>query len=320
MLEDILVDAVLSGDLPMVETLLTGMNPNKQVNAMGTLLHVAVTSKNLDAVELILKKGADINAKNKVKGETALHIAAKLNDTDIAKFLIIHGADIHSVDTLTNTPLHKAAKSGQAAMVKLLVDAGADVHAVNQGNDTALHLTVQADNGMQAAQILLAHGADVDAKGSGSMKTPLHFAAFYGKDKMVRMLLNHGANPNIVNGFGETPLSDAAHSRDESTLFALLNTPAIDDINRAGSWGRTPLHNVIIGPVDLYSKSPAAISLLLSKGADPTIIDEFGDSCTDLAKHFNPGLVPLLKAGAENSNWADKMAERKSELKGFRIE
>ena len=88
-------------------------------------------------------------------------------------------------------------------MAKLLLAHGADVNA--RGNDckTPLHYAAW-HNALKMAKLLLNHGADVNARGDDAM-TPLHYAAVVDAHEMEAFLLSKGADGNAEDTFGDTP-------------------------------------------------------------------------------------------------------------------
>ena len=81
-----------------------------------------------DIVEwLIEKAGADVNAKDRYGGWTALEKAARYGHTEIVTLLIKAGADVNFKDEDGWTVLEKAAEEGYTKIVQLLIEAGADV-------------------------------------------------------------------------------------------------------------------------------------------------------------------------------------------------
>ena len=112
----------------------------KAKRAAGTInsdLRFTAQKGDIQAVKALLKKGANINAKND-RGSSALMLAAMNNRIKMAKFLLDIGADINTRDARDYTPLMYAAGFGSTQLVKLLLDRGADVHARNELNLTAL--------------------------------------------------------------------------------------------------------------------------------------------------------------------------------------
>ena len=95
------------------------------------LLTQAVKEKDLETIELLIKKGVDVNSKDK-SGKTPLYWAAEYGRTNVVKLLLKAGADVNA--TVSDgplkgyTPLHEAAYLGHKDTVKVLIKAEADVN------------------------------------------------------------------------------------------------------------------------------------------------------------------------------------------------
>lgn len=89
-----------------------------------------------DIVELMINRGADVDAKS--YGETPLLKVAgrKVNDVALAKILLANGADVNVQDTQGNTPLYHAIMNKNGKMIKLLLDNGADMYIRNKRGDS----------------------------------------------------------------------------------------------------------------------------------------------------------------------------------------
>jgi ankyrin repeat protein len=98
-------------------------------------LFLAVRYGQKEVAELLIEKGADVNAKNNY-GETPLAYA--LNNKEIADLLIAKGADVNAKGDFGGTPLHEAAGSGHKETAKLLIEKGADVNAKDDDGETPL--------------------------------------------------------------------------------------------------------------------------------------------------------------------------------------
>ncbi len=113
-----------------------GANVN-DLNGGRTPLYYAVLANNLEAVRVLLDKGARVNARvagvngsfgfSDYIGTTPLLIAAQRKYTAVAMLLIDKGADVTATDNYKLTALHYAAKRGDDALARRLVDKGADV-------------------------------------------------------------------------------------------------------------------------------------------------------------------------------------------------
>lgn len=153
-----------------------------------------------------------------------------------------------------STPLMYAALYDDLDSVRQLLQAGADSNLHNEAGATAL---MWATDSLEIVRELVEHGADVNAK-SGDSRTPLLIASGrYGAAPVVKLLLDHGANPSAHSpGSGDvmTPLAEAAYAGDETTLRMLLARGA--DLKGAGA---NPLAFAILvqcsGCVDLLIAS-----------------------------------------------------------------
>jgi ankyrin repeat protein len=104
---------------------------------------------------------------------------------------------------------------------------------------TALHLAVFAEQA-EAAQILIEHGADVNARATAAIAQvpPLGTAAFVRSVPLARLLLNAGADVNGQGEGGFTALHTAAHNEDEALASLLLERGA--DKTIASNAGQRP--------------------------------------------------------------------------------
>lgn len=115
--------------------------------------------------------GCDVNARGGVFKRTAL--AFNECPDALARWLVEHGADVSAPDSYGDTPLH--ARSGHwQGRIGILLDLGADVHSGEAARGTPLHKAAAVGN-LRAVELLLAHGARVDAL-DGSGLTPLAYA------------------------------------------------------------------------------------------------------------------------------------------------
>jgi hypothetical protein len=136
----------------------------------------------------------------------------------IAEFLRQNGADVDVLGFSGKTPLISATWFGDLNMVQRLLDFKANVNAKTKYSWSALHFVSMRDP-LQCrrhpqwfshiAQLLLQHGADVDARGN-HCTTPLHMAVVNRRVEVVRVLLEHGANVDAENHEGKTPSQIAA--------------------------------------------------------------------------------------------------------------
>ena len=101
---------------------------------------------NTDEVLMLLKMGADVNARDE-DGKTALHNASQSGYTEIVRLLLDNGADVNAKDNYGRTALHNASESGYTEIVRLLLNNGADINAKDKWGQTALSVTGRVETG-----------------------------------------------------------------------------------------------------------------------------------------------------------------------------
>jgi len=176
-----------------------------------TPLHVAALNGHTGTVTALIDHGADVGAKEN-QGCTPLHLAARNGHTDTVTALITqHNADVGAKDDLGYTPLHLAARNGHTDTVTVLITAGTDVHAKTNRGDTPLHHAALSGQTDIVTALITQLNADVDAKNKPG-RTPLHLAAYWSHTDTVNTLIQHGANPYILNSIGGTAQEVAAWS------------------------------------------------------------------------------------------------------------
>lgn len=136
-----------------------------------------------------------------LENSKALHLAARNNDVSQVESLSLK-VDVDARDDFHWTPLHDAADKNQEdshfEVIELLLKHGADVNARSNIGTTVLHFMVY-HAGVNTVQLLLNYGADVSLKNSNG-ESCLHPAIRGGKIEVVKLLLEHGADVNNVGG------------------------------------------------------------------------------------------------------------------------
>ena len=169
-------------------------------------IHSAVWNGDLEGVQAELDNGVDVDEKDDLWGRTPLHIAAEEGHKEIAELLIAKGADVNAKDSVGFTPLHEAAFYGQNEIAELLIAKGADVNAKDD-NFVGTPLNRAAWKGhKEVVELLIDNGADVNAKSDWFERTPLHDAIWEGRKEVIELLIAKGADVNAKDDYGKTPL------------------------------------------------------------------------------------------------------------------
>ena len=133
-------------------------------------------------------------------------------------------------------------------------------------------------------------------------KTPLTWACRQERYDIAKLLLSHGADPNIQDKYGYTPLIEACYNGNIDIVKLLLENDA--DPNMQDKEGYTPLR---LACYISYISSTDIVKLLLSHGANPNIQDKVGDTPLMFACYNgNIDIIKLLLSQDANPNIQDK--------------
>lgn len=160
------------------------------VAAEGKTLYEAVAKGEQKLVKVLLKKGADVNAKD-TKGLTPLVYAVAGGHEKIAKMLIDAGADVNAIANDGRRALYVAVAAGDLGIVKLLIEGRVDVNIKDGHGSTALHTAAVWDR-REIAEFLIKAGADVNAL-DGAGRSTLDLAQWWGSEKTATLLKASGA-------------------------------------------------------------------------------------------------------------------------------
>uniref|UniRef100_A0A8C8CIQ3 Poly [ADP-ribose] polymerase n=1 Tax=Oncorhynchus tshawytscha TaxID=74940 RepID=A0A8C8CIQ3_ONCTS len=296
-----LLQAAREADMAKVKkTLALEIISFKHPQTNETALHCAVASphpKRKQVTELLLRKGANINEKNK-DFMTALHVASERAHNDILEVLQKHGAKVNAVDTLGQTALHRAALAGHIQTCRLLLSYGADPAIVSLQGFTASQM------GNEAVQQILnenvpTRNSDVDyrfleaAKAGdldtvqqlctpqnvncrdleGRHSTPLHFAAGYNRVAVVEDLLHHGADVHAKD-------KGSAAAKGKYEICKLLLKVSLAVLCSNARTKNLTEH------------------IFLNHGADPTKKNRDGNMPLDMVKDGDTDIQDLLRGDA----------------------
>lgn len=176
----------------------------------------AVAAGDLDTVKKHVAAKAKLDARGK-NGHTPLTEAISGDKTEIALYLIEHGASPTATDKDRTTPLRWAAiRSGwvmrhqNVKVAEALLDRGADVNEADRDGYTPL-LWAANRQATKLVKLLIARGADVNAKTTEKYNSGRTALLFAGNVATIRVLLDSGADPKAVDENGQ-------HTWDNQTL------------------------------------------------------------------------------------------------------
>lgn len=213
--------------------------------------------------------------------ETALHVVISAHPAPmlLAEYLLAHGhsPSVRGHGQHLRTPLHEAARRSD-------------------------------EFGASCAQLLLDHGAPVNAVKSGDW-TPLMVAALAAVPRTVKLLLGASARVDLKNKEGATATHLAAKADSAEALALILHAAGAEAVHWQTCNGRTPLHYAA------RSGSEQCVDLLLKKGANIGTVDKAGMSAAHEAAAQGEGATLMLLLKTKPG----QQAARKGDVGGLNV-
>lgn len=172
-------------------------------------LFKAVVEGDQAEIAALLAKGADINARDKAK-RTPILVAAQQNRLDIVRYLAEQGADINAQDNKSFNPFIHGCIHNQLPLVKLMVELGTDLTCLTRFGGNGL--TPAAEKGYEEVVKFLLENTDINVNLTNTVGWTALIEAIIlndGGEKMqriVRLLLEHDADPRMTDEWGVPPL------------------------------------------------------------------------------------------------------------------
>lgn len=223
--------------------------------------------------------------------QTPLHCAAAYGDKRVVSFLLRHSVEVDARDCRWATPLSLAAAAGHLEVVELLVRAGANVTTQSFYGTTPAYRAA-AMKQYQTARWLIEKGQPVDLLTASALgdaeavtatveggedpnradafgATPVYWAVLRNNERMLSILLRHGARADTMSPIG-TPVLHIAAQHGNKTLVEILLRHGANPDAKSRMWGDTALHRA------LQESHDGVAELLIRSGADGAAKDYLG--------------------------------------------
>ena len=183
-----------------------------------TPLHCAVEGGHVSTVQALLQAQASVVARTPRDRWSPFLLACRWGHAHLLPLLVTTGAYINQMDTSGLSPLHHAAREGHLAVVSWLLEQGAKVSPKTRDLVTPLHLAADP----AVADLLLFHGAALEARTYGRNMTPLLSACQRGNLHLFRSLQSAGAKVRAIATGGLSAMHFACSSGSVDLVRALL--------------------------------------------------------------------------------------------------
>ncbi|MCM1323789.1 MAG: ankyrin repeat domain-containing protein [Acetobacter sp.] len=294
--------AIMMGNVDEVKALIADMsveelNTPRSKGKKETMLMVAVYSGNLEMVDLLLAKGADVNVSGG-RGDTVFDMLPMQGDKRLvmAKKLIDAGAEQVPEEFAGRTDLMWAISLKDKDEVQRLIATGVDLDAKDASDRFVWEYALVCED-KEILQTLVASGMDVNNTFNAAGKNFLMQALYLGNNETAKFLLENGANVNVETQTGVcagyTPLFFA---QNPEIIQLMVEMGA--DVNHCAKDGRVPM----------MGKNAAEMEVFINAGADVRITDSrVGmNYMSNAALRNNIEVVKLLQRAGLDINAKDE--------------
>lgn len=191
-----------------------GADVNKNMAGITPLSETARLGLN-EIVKLLIEKGADVNFKNTVYGNSSSILYYRLN-TETAKILIHNGANITTKNDYGETPLHNHCKYwfGTTDIISLLLQHGAIVNEKDNNGETPIFNTIIPINDYWFNKSIQDYESSDNVNFRNRCKE--------NSKSFIQLLISYGADVNIQNNNGRTVLMNACEFNENSGIIPIL--------------------------------------------------------------------------------------------------
>lgn len=302
------------------------------VLAMGAMaqepekFYSAIRENNLTQLKMLLDQKGSANVADN-RGITPLMYAAEIGSVDAMRLLIERGAEVNAQNAFGSTVLMWSA--ADPAKVRLLLDHGAEVNTAAKSGRTALIVAAFTNPSAEVVRLLLAKGAKVDVQDARHV-TPLNAATFGNDTETVRILLEAGADFETADTFiGLTPLMNAAGNRNlEAVKLLVAKGAKVNAVSKTEGLPKIQTGTVEFGgwtPLLMASAfgPPDSVKLLLDaggkidaqdyRGFTPLMLavgtDRYDRRTVNLLLAHHADLRPTNHLGETALDWAYKFGD-----------
>ena len=191
---------------------------------------------------------------------TELHWCSRNDDAEAAVELVLNDdVDVNIPALCNRTPLSWASPSSSSMLIKTLIDLGADVNVQRTDNKITPLMLAAGWKNYLASRLLLEHGADINLRDNYG-QTPLYYAVANNHETLVKLLLEKKADVCVQDTEGDSPLHYSVRGGCFEVSRLLIEAGC--NINVRNKSHQTPLY------IAVEKTHEQLVTLLLANGAD----------------------------------------------------
>lgn len=242
-----------------------GMDINETCGLGGTALIEAAKNGHDHVIDFLIANGANPNAIAHGGYHAALCAMSGGHAHTVCHLIGRYGLDVNHRDQYGRTVLLLAAEQGDPDLIDFLVDHGANLNVTDHDGRGALHYSIHAKRFDNAFHLITHYHLDPNRQDKNGV-TPVFWAAEYGENALIDMLVHHGADLGHVDHHGNGVLAYAVRLKQHETARHLLAVHGVDP-NAADREGVTSFM------IAAKNNDIAMLDLLARFGADCHRVD-----------------------------------------------
>jgi len=276
----------------------------KELNRFPLVQATRTSSRSVAELERLIQSGEDVNQTDSVVNNSSLHYAAFYNHLKITKLLVSHDADVNLANRSGITPLMWAIEKGHTAIAKFLLShPSLDMTSSDKQGFSALHKSVLNGNFEILRELLSVARTRTDSDcfqrilnaTSNQGLTAAHQAAYHGNASVLQLLIQYGADLNVLSLSKTSPLH-LASSRNHVDIARILVSQGVI-VNQQDAHKRTPLHYACI-----FGHYDVALFLVKEARASLLLVDFQNNSPLSIAVRDGFEELSSLMMGSTNSS------------------
>jgi len=234
--QTVIYNAAVNNNVAIIRQALgDGVDVDAKYEDQMTPLMGAAEGGNHEVVEILADSGADLNAKEWTREDTALLLAVRGDHIQVIKLLAAKNADLEQKNRQGATAFMLAASLGKLSITEFLLEAKSNLEQRDRKGWTALmHASYRGQS--EVVHMLVGRGSLIDYIAPSDGKNAIFCACAKGCANVVKVLVRHGADLNRAEkAAGETALITAVKQGFEETVAELLKgSPNIDQKDNKG--------------------------------------------------------------------------------------
>lgn len=217
-----------------------------------SIIYYPIKFNYIKIVELLLNRntnniGLSIHDIKDKSGNIPIHYSIIYKNLQALKLLLDYGSNPNITNNYGNNSLHLAVYSRKYDIVESILKHNINVNIQNNNGDTAIHLTSDLQELEMMKLLLKQPNININIQDTNNEFTPLHSSIKNNNINQVKILLEHNANPNLQDIYGNCPLHLVILENNLQIMDIILNQHSKDYNLNYNLWnihGKLPLHLV----------------------------------------------------------------------------